>query len=202
MSTNTPKKPRPQLPFGMPSFEGLVFETDAELEAHQTKTLWMVDAENDGFPWIDAYLLGFGYKGVAPFITFVEQAPNSRSSLTGAVVVTMEDYLDHVYAYIAEEQLEQEILADKEPLQANRDYKGTDTAQVKADTAAAKSNANAAYLEACRARKEKLVELWDEYQQKIIAKKEAEAFHKAEVQAAYDLYMQQKSTVPQRGDFK
>lgn len=191
-NTNLSKKQRPALPFEMPDITKLTFATEAEFNEHQNKTLDMVDANNDGFPWVDSYLIGFGYKTISPFLKFIEEAPNSISGLTGQVVVTMEDYLDHVYAFIEEEQAMQQLLDNKAPLQ-QRGYKSE------------QSEVNGAYpkwVQACKERRTQLAVLWENYQEKIRAKKEAEEFHKSEVKLAYEQYMQLKNNAPKREDFK
>lgn len=188
---------RPQLHFEMPDTSLIVRNTPEEEEAFQTNQVDMVEFADNGYPWIDAYLLAFGYNELPGFYKFTEFATNAKSAITGKVVVSTEDYLDHVYGTI-ELELEQPE-PELAPLQENRKYKDAEDKEAEKKEAAAAYNL---YIDACSQRKVKMKELWDEYQKALLAKKEAEAFHKDAVSRAYDDYMLVKGTVPSRNDYK
>jgi hypothetical protein len=185
---------RPELPFGLPDTSFIVRNTPQEEELFQSNQVDMVEFADNGYPWIDAYLLAFGYKTLPGFYKFTEFATNAASAITGKIVVSTEDYLDHVYGTIAQEQEQEQLEPELPNLQENRDYKEEEKKQSAASYKL--------YIDACTQRKVIMAKLWDEYQKALQAKKDAEAFHKEACSRAYQDYMTVKGAVPDRNDYK
>lgn len=193
-------KTRPTINFTIPDLSALTFETDNEQYAHELKVADMVDFNNCGYTWTDAYFLAFGYDTISPYDTYILTAGNTLSEFTGKPVTSHSDYLDVVYAYFEKQETEQQIIAANTPKRGRKAI-DPEIAHAKAQEKELNSKAYHAYIDACRERKLKLQELWTDYQIKLDAKKEAEEFHKKAVNEAYTAYLTCKRVTISREDF-
>lgn len=196
-------KQRPDINF-VPPYVDTFALTPEQKALHDERTEEMVFYNDHGYSWVDAHLLAFGTGTITPYQNYIQFDGNAICELIGRTVVTEEDYLDLIYAYIAQEEATQQVIEQLPEEEPKRGRPRLDTEQAREKAAARKAiaDANHAYLQACRDRKAKLAALWEDYQHKQEMRKQAEAKHKALCEEAYTLYIQCRSVVPQRNDFK
>lgn len=193
-------KQREPISFELPNLSGLSFETEQQRTEHELKVAEMVHRHDEGYEWVDAYFLAFGYGTMQPFAQYILFSPDSVSEFTGKTVVNEEDYLDVVYAVREKEKDEQDLI-DAGTVRRGRKPVDPEIAHAKALEREGKSEAYKAYIAACQERKLKMKELWADYEDKKEQKKLAEAYHKKAVADAYAAYLEIKAYTPKREDF-
>lgn len=193
-------KQRPDIGFTIPNLSELKFTSEAEQEEHELRVAEMVELNNRGYSWTDAYFLAFGYGTIKPYIIYMTLTPDAVSEFTGKPVSSESDYLDVIYTYY-EKEVDERQLIEAGTVRRGRKPLDPEVAHAKAVERESRSESYKAYIEACRERKLKLKELWDGYQLALEQKRLAEEHHKKAVNDAYAVYLECKAHTINREDF-
>lgn len=197
------KTNRPEVTFNLPDVYGVKPIDPELLKVHQQRLADLVQYDLKGFSWQDAYLLAFGYNGIQPFNEYIEIAPNSVSSLIGRIVVTESDYLDVIYTQRQHELNEWQMLAElPEPVGRGRPRLSIEEQLARSAARSSKQEEINRYRDACRERQNLLKKVWQEYQDALVAKANAEAHHKKICADLYKQHQDLKSVPINREDYK